>query len=449
MAYKMTKQGSLDNEITYEFFCDTAADMELIEAQYRTLGSIAIVLEGESGGLEIYITNSSREWTALNITSGSSDDSSSGVGVNVEIVNTLPQSDISENTIYFLAKNGSQGDSYDEYMYINNNWEKIGNTSIDLSNYATKSEIAGFYTKPNGGIPAADLADTYLTSHQDISGLAPKASPVFTDSISMGRKDNTTVGYYSYAVGLSTTASGAFSHAEGNSTTASDMASHAEGQATISSATGSHSEGSASTASEFASHAEGYKTVASSQMTHAEGNESVASGYCSHAEGYNTIASMTMQHVSGRFNVKDGYELWPEWSSGTSYAVGDKVKITTVSNDVTTAAGYKCKVANSDANFTVENWYPQNNDGNYATIVGNGGGNNARSNAYALDWDGNGYFAGDIYVGCDSNSLNGTKLACISAAPVSNGTYILQATVTNGTPTYSWVSLSSLSGVTF
>ena len=27
MAYKMTKRGSLDNEITNEFFCDTETDL--------------------------------------------------------------------------------------------------------------------------------------------------------------------------------------------------------------------------------------------------------------------------------------------------------------------------------------------------------------------------------------------------------------------------------------
>ena len=34
-------------------------------------------------------------------------------------------------------------------------------------------------------------------------------------------------------------------------------------------------------------------------------------------------------------------------------------------------------------------------------------------------------------------------------APAADGSYILQTTVTNGTPTYTWVSLASLSGVTF
>ena len=408
MAYKMTKQGSLDNEITYEFFCDTAADMELIEAQYRTLGSIAIVLEGESGGLEIYITNSSREWTALNITSGSDDDSS-GVGFNVEIVNSLPQEDISEGTIYFLAKNGSQGDSYDEYMYINNNWEKIGNTSIDLSNYATKSEIAGFYIKPNGGIPAADLADTYLTSHQDISGLAPKASPVFTDSISMGRKDDTTIGNVSVAVGVDTTASGYSSHAEGYNTTASEAFAHVEGLGATASGVASHAEGNYTTASGSSAHAEGQNTTASGPYSHAEGLYTVASGYYAHAEGHYTVARRDFSHVQGLYNVEDNQAPWPEWAAGTEYEVGDIVKITTVSNDTTTVEKYVCTQANTDTTFTSSHWV-KNNAGVYAVIVGNGSATDARSNAYALDWDGNGYFSGDLYVGCDANSQNGTKV---------------------------------------
>ena len=62
MAYKMTKRGSQDNEITYEFICDTLTDMNAIENKYRSIGTIAIVLEGESGSLEVYITDSKRQW---------------------------------------------------------------------------------------------------------------------------------------------------------------------------------------------------------------------------------------------------------------------------------------------------------------------------------------------------------------------------------------------------
>lgn len=54
---------------------------------------------------------------------------------------------------------------YDEYAYINNSWEMIGNTQIDLSGYALKSELPK---------KVSDLTNDagYLTQHQDISGKA-------------------------------------------------------------------------------------------------------------------------------------------------------------------------------------------------------------------------------------------------------------------------------------
>ena len=59
----------------------------------------------------------------------------------VEIVQELPVENIKEHTVYFVPKSGATDDVYDEYIYIDNAWEMIGNTQIDLSNYATKGEI--------------------------------------------------------------------------------------------------------------------------------------------------------------------------------------------------------------------------------------------------------------------------------------------------------------------
>jgi hypothetical protein len=93
-----------------------------------------------------------------------------------EVSNGLPDvAEPDENTIYLVPASNTSGNLYEEYIYVDSAWEKFGAASIDLSNYATKSEISGFYTKPNGGIPAADLAETYLTTHQDISGKANSA----------------------------------------------------------------------------------------------------------------------------------------------------------------------------------------------------------------------------------------------------------------------------------
>lgn len=60
-----------------------------------------------------------------------------GQTLNTKIVDSLPINDISENTIYLIADSGA----YDQYMYISKSWIKIGTTNIDLSDYATKSEL--------------------------------------------------------------------------------------------------------------------------------------------------------------------------------------------------------------------------------------------------------------------------------------------------------------------
>lgn len=59
-----------------------------------------------------------------------------------EVVDTLPESDIKSNIIYLVPSNVSGlNNIYDEYIYVNDKWELIGNTSIDLSQYATKEYV--------------------------------------------------------------------------------------------------------------------------------------------------------------------------------------------------------------------------------------------------------------------------------------------------------------------
>lgn len=61
MAYKLTKRGSLDNETTNEFFCDTAADLAKIPSSEINLGSVAIVVDG----MEVFIANSNKQWVSM------------------------------------------------------------------------------------------------------------------------------------------------------------------------------------------------------------------------------------------------------------------------------------------------------------------------------------------------------------------------------------------------
>lgn len=184
-----------------------------------------------------------------------------------------------------------------------------------------------------------------------------RTDPTGTGSFSLNRKTGTGVGSYSFAEGYGNEASGSASHAEGNGSIASGNYSHAEGTHTEASGNYSHAEGSYTKASKDSSHAEGASTVASGSYSHAEGYSTKANGNSSHAEGLFTTASGGGgQHAQGKYNI-------------------------------------------ADENST------------YAHIVGNGTSTSTRSNAHTLDWDGNGWFAGNVYVGSTSgtNKDDGSK----------------------------------------
>ena len=76
-------------------------------------------------------------------------------------VSELPEQG-STKFIYLIPSSGGTetNNVYDEYIWVTSKgkYEKIGSTKIDLSQYATKAEVAAKYTKPSGGIPETDLS---------------------------------------------------------------------------------------------------------------------------------------------------------------------------------------------------------------------------------------------------------------------------------------------------
>ena len=80
-----------------------------------------------------------------------------------EVVQSLPTENISDNKVYLLIdSNGSEGNTYVEYLYVNGQWEELGKfkVNIDLSGYATEEWVN---------------SQGFLKEHQDISNLATKA----------------------------------------------------------------------------------------------------------------------------------------------------------------------------------------------------------------------------------------------------------------------------------
>lgn len=66
-------------------------------------------------------------------------------GMHFELVNALPTENISTSTIYLVpSENARSRNTKDEYINLDgttSGWEQIGSTSVNLSNYYTKSEI--------------------------------------------------------------------------------------------------------------------------------------------------------------------------------------------------------------------------------------------------------------------------------------------------------------------
>lgn len=64
-------------------------------------------------------------------------------GLKRVIVETLPATDIADDTIYMILKTKAFiNNYYDEYMFINNKWELIGSSEVDLSEYSKTEAFA-------------------------------------------------------------------------------------------------------------------------------------------------------------------------------------------------------------------------------------------------------------------------------------------------------------------
>ncbi len=254
---------------------------------------------------------------------------------------------------------------------------------------------------------------------------------------------------------------GSYSHVEGYRNTALGANSHAEGSDTLTKGLNSHAEGSTTQASGHHSHAEGIRTTASGTSSHAENGDTTASGANSHAEGSYTIATGQASHVQGRYNIPEEtpkytqttaiYTNYTEKDGDTPiyfckslgfdgetglYTIEilsegtfkdlqvDDTFVFSIPENNTVNMYYKAITLTSsrvdeETGKSYYNWTyygiassesTAGYDAKIAHIVGNGT-SEKRSNAHTLDWEGNAWYSGDIYVGSTSgvNKDEGSK----------------------------------------
>ena len=86
--------------------------------------------------------------------------------IKAEVVSSLPETGVN-GTIYLVAHAHGTGDAYDEYLWIESakKFEKIGNTDIDLSSYAKKTDLNSYLTTATASSTYVAKADlTEITS---------------------------------------------------------------------------------------------------------------------------------------------------------------------------------------------------------------------------------------------------------------------------------------------
>lgn len=92
-------------------------------------------------------------------------------GLSIQIVDVLPETNIDTNSIYLVPKSGAiLNDYYYEYIYVNDKWEFIGNTQINLDNYYTKTETNELIS--NSNFQTAEEVETAITNALNNIGVA-------------------------------------------------------------------------------------------------------------------------------------------------------------------------------------------------------------------------------------------------------------------------------------
>ena len=136
------------------------ARVEALEAQDG-------VLAGEIDALETSLTN---VYTKTETDSAIATAIAAVDHLSREIVEALPEN-ANANVIYMVRREDGTGqDVYNEYMYINGAWEIIGDTSVDLTDYARKEDILVKSVSPDFTVTEAGQLTLNAGAAPEING---------------------------------------------------------------------------------------------------------------------------------------------------------------------------------------------------------------------------------------------------------------------------------------
>lgn len=348
--------------------------------------------------------------------------------ISIEVVDTLPTTG-EDNKIYLVPKEGSTGDVYNEYIWVNNTWELIGSTQVDLTGYATQdwvnSQIQNFLTESQ----VTEIVNNSLTNYytktetynktevDNLLGNKADTSDIPTKTGDLTNNgDGTTGSKYITNSDLNTELEGKQDKITGGATTivTSDLTvnralvSNANGKVAVSSTT--------STELGYLSGARSNLQTQIDAITTEGGQPNVIEVVQENGTPLE-ITNKTV-NVIVPTNLENGIA---EGSIRSINAVGEGAFGYRLGTNAF-AEGYESSASgdysHAEGNFTIANGRNQHVQGvlnipdtTSLDIIGNGTNSANRSNAYTLDANGNAWYSGDVYVGSTSgtNKDDGSK----------------------------------------
>ncbi len=277
------------------------------------------------------------------------------------VLTELPETGDTDAIYLIPSESPETTNSYDEYIYTNNQWEQIGqaNVQVDLTDYPTKDEVVGKKTVNGGEIFNDYISNTANAPYSSVKGMANSVgltgysfsqnpekltningydincTKLFlntTDGIEYG--DNVCIKLYNFYNGevlevgtdyvivtsgidmdeeiQQPIVEGVYStymylpDKQGQAIQYGDIiigyGSAIEGGMNSSFANVVHIEGGYNSAYGIAAHVEGYNNKTYGDASHVEGSDNKAYNNCSHAEGWKNLVRGMFSHVEGTNN---------------------------------------------------------------------------------------------------------------------------------------------------
>ena len=272
----------------------------------------------------------------------------------ISVVDTLPTENISDSTVYLLTTGDESQNLYTEYIYVNDVWEKLGTQTLDLSGYATKEDIKNkqFYVTVTGdeenGYTMDKTFDELVAAYNDGKILhcnvtyndIPLVLILVVDAL-IPDAMIFSAAVENVSISCTLIADGTITMSSNIILTAGDIIADEAMQNELRLKLGAKLDKTNPVGyGSFAMNKAEDTTVGDCAFI--EGYDNEGSGTYSHVEGWNNIAIGTAQHVQGKWNKPDSM---------------------------------------------------------YAHIVGNGNSADDRANIHTVDWNGEAWFKGNVYIG--------------------------------------------------